>query len=181
MKKIILGILGAFVLAIAVLSFIAPSDFKLEREIVINQPVPVVFNHLKYLRNHELWNAWSQIDPNMKKSFSGTDGTVGFTSSWESEHEEVGTAEEEIKNIKENERFDTQIRFKKPFEASFNSYITTESVGEKQTKVVLGMADKMPFPVNVISFIVNVCLDQQQKIIDNMDKSLNSLKSILEK
>ncbi len=117
----------------------------------------------------------------MKKEFKGTDGMVGFISSWESNHEEVGTAEQEILNIVDGLRLDTEIRFKKPFEGKFKSYVTTESVNEDQTKVVLGMSDTMQFPMTVISFIVNVCLGSQKKIQSNMDESLSNMKSLLEK
>ncbi|XDD49634.1 SRPBCC family protein [Leptospira sp. WS92.C1] len=179
--KIFLYILGGLVAIVAALGIFAPRDFLLERNIVINRAKDQVFNELKFLKKHEQWNAWSQKDPKMKKEFKGTDGTVGFISSWESENEEVGTAEQEIKSIVEGEKLDTQIRFKKPFEGSFSSYLTTTSVGENQTKVIIGMSDRMSFPINVISFIVNVCFDQQQKIIQNMDDSLKNLKSLLEK
>ncbi len=179
--KILSYILGGFVALIIILAIISPKEFKLEREVIINQPKNVDFTELRILKNHEQWNAWSKKDPQMKKQFKGTDGKVGFISSWESEHPEVGTAEQEITNIVDGERLDTQIRFQKPFEGSFNSYITTQSVNEKQTKVLIGMSDKMSFPMTVISFIVNDCFDQQQKIIQNLDDSLNNLKDLLEK
>ncbi|HMY67204.1 MAG TPA: hypothetical protein PL163_11170, partial [Leptospiraceae bacterium] len=70
--------------------------------------------------------------------------------------------------------------FKKPFTANFMSYIILESSGENSTKVILGMSDKMKFPMTVISFIVNVCLGNQNKIISNMDESLKNLKTLLE-
>jgi hypothetical protein len=87
----------------------------------------------------------------------------------------------EFKGIVDGQRLDTEIRFKKPFEGRFNSYVTTESVNEDQTKVVLGMSDTMQFPMTVISFIVNVCLGNQKKIQKNMDDSLSNLKVLLEK
>ncbi|HMV79926.1 MAG TPA: SRPBCC family protein [Leptospiraceae bacterium] len=179
MKKaaIILGVLLSLILILAVIS---PNDFILERTTVISKPKDKVFSELKFLKNHEKWNAWSKKDPKMKKEFKGTDGAPGFISSWESEHEEVGTAEQEILNITEGQKIETQIRFKKPFTANFMSYIILESSGENSTKVLLGMSDKMKFPMTVISFIVNVCLGNQNKIISNMDESLKNLKTLLE-
>ncbi|EQA60912.1 SRPBCC family protein [Leptospira alexanderi] len=179
--RILSYILAGFVALIVILTFVAPKELRLEREIVINRPKGIVFAELKLLKNHEQWNAWSKKDPQMKKEFKGTDGAVGFISSWESENPEVGTAEQEITNIIDGERLETRIRFKKPFEANFDSYLTTVSVNENQTRVLIGMSDQMSFPMTVISFIVNVCFDQQQKIIKNMDDSLNNLKNQLEK
>jgi hypothetical protein len=36
------------------------------------------------------------MDPDMKKTYRGTDGTVGFVSEWESNKKDVGTGEQEI-------------------------------------------------------------------------------------
>ncbi|AXR60635.1 SRPBCC family protein [Leptospira mayottensis] len=179
--KILLYILAGFVALVVILTFVAPKELRLEREIVINQPKRIVFTELKLLKNHEQWDAWSKKDPQMKKEFKGKDGTVGFIFSWESENPEVGTAEQEITNIIDGERLETRIRFKKPFEANFDSYLTTVSVDENRTRVLIGMSDQMSFPMTVISFITNICFDQQQKVIRNMDDSLNNLKSRLER
>lgn len=173
-------ILGVFLSLILILAVISPNDFILEREIIIAKPKAAVFEELKFLKNHEKWNAWSRKDPKMKKEFRGTDGAPGFISVWESEHEEVGTAEQEILNITDGQKMETQIRFQKPFTASFMSYVVLESAGDSSTKVLLGMSDKMKFPMTVISFIFNVCLGNQNKIISNMDESLKNLKTLLE-
>ena len=47
--------------------------------------------------------------------FTGTDGTVGFISAWESDIKNVGSGEQEILNIVEGERLGYEIRFLKPF------------------------------------------------------------------
>jgi hypothetical protein len=179
--KIFFRILFTLFFIIAVIAVIAPNDFRIEREITINKPIATVFTQIRFLKNHEKWNAWSLMDPSLKKDFTGTDGTVGFKSSWDSPNEELGTAEQEIKNIEENKSFETEIRFKKPFEADFDSYLTTTPINENKTKVILGMYDTMKFPITVISFVFNVCLGNQKKLEDKMDASLKALKDILEK
>jgi hypothetical protein len=174
---ILIGIAAVFVL----LAIFAPRDFRLARDIVIDKPKGEVFEHIKYLRNHDRWNAWTLKDPKLKKSFTGEDGRVGFTSHWESDHKEVGHGEQEIKKIAEGERLDTEIRFTKPFKGSFKAFIITESAGESKTRVEMGMEDRMPIPMNAISFIFNVCMKQQEKIKRETDKSLSNLKALLER
>jgi hypothetical protein len=39
------------------------------------------------------------MDPNMKKTYTGTDAEVGFISAWESTDKNVGVGEQEIKKI----------------------------------------------------------------------------------
>lgn len=179
--KIISIIFGIILAVFAILTVLAPKEFIVERTITVNKPIAEVFESLKYLKNHEEWNAWSKKDPTTKKEFTGTDGTVGFKSSWASENEELGTAEQEITNITEGKRMDTVIHFKKPFEANFDTYVVTDSMSENETTVLLGMHDSMSFPMTVISFIINDCLGNRKKIEGNMDESLNNLKSVLEK
>ena len=70
--------------------FFIKKDYQIEREIVINQPKTEVFNYIKSLRNQDNFSKWATMDPNMKKVYTGTDGTPGFISFWDSE----------IKNVK---------------------------------------------------------------------------------
>ena len=37
------------------------------------------------------------MDRNVKKSFKGTDGTVGFVAAWDSDNKKVGKGEQEVK------------------------------------------------------------------------------------
>jgi uncharacterized membrane protein len=179
--KILASIAGFIFIVVVVLSVIAPSEYKISREILINKPAAQVFMFAKTMQNAPLWNAWLKLDPNIKIEYvKGNDGEVGFISTWESSHPEVGVAEQEITKLQDNTRIDTEIRFKKPFEASFNSYVITEAQNPQQTKVTMGMHDDMGFPMYVISFVMCLVTDQQEKMNQHMDASLNSLKQILE-
>ena len=51
------------------------------------------------------------MDPDMKKTYRGTDGTVGFVSAWDSEKDDVGKGEQEIIKITDGERIDYELRF----------------------------------------------------------------------
>ncbi len=178
--KVVTGFVAVLAIVLGVIAVIAPREFKLQREIVINRPVDMVFAHLKYLQNHDKWNAWKKLDPQLQQDYRGTDGAIGFVSAWDSENKDVGTAEQEITEVIENQKLGTVIRFKKPFEADFDSYLLTEDLADGRTKVTMGIEDQMSFPMYIISFIVNVCFNQQQKIIDNTDESLKGLKWLLE-
>ena len=68
----------AIILVIIILAIIAPKKYDIYRSISINKPLPEVFPYLKLLKNQDNWSPWAEKDPNMKKSFSGTDGEIGF-------------------------------------------------------------------------------------------------------
>lgn len=92
-KKVLLGIAALIVLlvvCVAILAFVAPTDFRVQREIVINKPNAEVFEYAKYLKNQNDWGPWFKKDPAMEQHFKGTDSTVGFVSHWSSQSDEVG-------------------------------------------------------------------------------------------
>jgi hypothetical protein len=78
-KRILFALLGLIAVALIAALFI-PKDYAVEREISINQPKDSVFNYVKYLKNQNNFSVWAKTDPDMKKTFSGVDGTVGAIS-----------------------------------------------------------------------------------------------------
>lgn len=173
-------IVGSLVALVLVLGLLAPKDFKVSRDIIIDRPQSEVYAYVKQLKNQNLWNAWFLKDPKVKMEYQGEDGTIGFVASWESAMKEVGVGEQEIKGLSENTRVDTEIRFKIPMEASFDSYVTTEAVDAGQTRVTMGMHDEMSIPMNVMSFLFNKIFGGEDHIIRDMDQSLINLKTQLE-
>src|SRR5437868_2208878 len=109
-KKILL-VLVSIVAVLLIVALFVKKDYAVERETVIKKPKATVFNYIKYLKNQDNYSVWAMKDPNMQKTYTGTDGTVGFISAWKSENKEVGTGEQEILNINEGERMDLKIRF----------------------------------------------------------------------
>lgn len=180
MKKI-LGIMGGVVLLlvviVAVLVFITPGDFKVEREITINKPKADVFNYVKLVKNQKEWGTWIKKDPAVKLAYSGTDGEPGFITSWDSDNEEVGTGEQEITKVTDGSRIDSQLRFKEPFESRADAYIITEEIGPAETKVKWGFTGSMPKPMNLMLLV----MDMDKEVGKDFDEGLRNLKTILEK
>lgn len=179
-KKIILALVALIVLLIAVVavvSFVTPTDFRVEREATINKPKSEVFAYIKMLKNQNEWGPWFKKDPSMKQDYRGTDGTVGFVSSWNSTKDDVGEGEQEIKKIVEGERVETELRFKKPFESRADAYMITEAAGDNQTKMKWGFTGSMPRPLNLML----VVMDMDKEVGKDFGDGLASLKTILEK
>ena len=176
LKKFLYAILGIIALLLIAALFLK-KDYAVDREITINKPRVEVFDYIKMLKNQDKFSVWAMMDPNMKKEYKGTDGTVGFVSAWDSEEKNVGKGEQEIKNIAEGERIDFELRFKKPFEATDNAYMTTHSVSENKTIVKWGFNGKMPYPMNLML----LCMDMDKMLGKDLQKGLENLKSNLER
>ncbi|NMP31171.1 SRPBCC family protein [Thalassotalea sp. M1531] len=159
-----------------IIALFVKSSYEVEREVLINQPKSTVFGYVKYLKNQDYFSKWAQIDPEMTKSFQGTDGEVGFISAWQSEHPDVGHGEQEIMAMVDGERIDYQLRFLKPFEAVSPAYMITENAGENQTKVKWAFQGNMDYPMNIMLLF----MDFEKIIGDDLQLGLDNLKVILE-
>ncbi|HEY4628905.1 MAG TPA: SRPBCC family protein [Flavobacterium sp.] len=176
MKKILIALAILIAIPLIVALFVK-KVYAVEREITINKPKQEVFDYVKLLKNQDHYSKWATMDPKMKKSYRGTDGTVGFVSTWESKVDSVGVGEQEIKKIVEGERIDFELRFIKPFEATEPAFMTTEAVSENQTKVKWGFSGHMNYPMNLMMLF----MDFEKMIGDDLQTGLNNLKTVLEK
>jgi uncharacterized membrane protein len=171
--KILIAVLIIIAVPMIMALFIT-KEYSVERQVTINKPKQEVFDYVKHLKNQDHFNKWTQMDPNMKKDFRGTDGTVGFVYAWDG-NDKAGKGEQEIKRITEGERIDMELRFKKPFENTATAYMATESVSESQTKVKWQMAGKSPYPMNFMNLFMDKLLGK------DLQSSLDMLKNNLEK
>jgi hypothetical protein len=176
--KIVKIILTTLVIIIAIpliLGLFIDGNYAVQRDITINKPKQDVFNYLKLLRNQDNFSKWAAMDPNMKKDYKGTDGTVGFVTSWDSE--KMGKGEQEIKKITEGERIDFELRFFKPMESTDAAYLSTEAISPAQTKVTWGFSGKMKYPLNVLCLFSSM----DKMLGKDFEVGLTNLKNILEK
>jgi hypothetical protein len=174
-KVLLLAVLAIIVIALIAALFVK-KEYSVEREVVINKPKKEVFDYIKYVKNQDHFSKWNQMDPNMKKSYQGTDGTVGFIYAWDSD-KEAGKGEQEIKNITEGERVDFELRFEKPMESTAPAYLITEQMTENQTRVKWGFKGTMPYPMNLMLVVMNF----DEMIGNDLQTGLNNLKNVLEK
>lgn len=178
-KKIIIALALLVVVLIGVVlaaAFMSPTDFKVERETTINKPQAEIYNYARLLKNQNEWGPWFKKEPTMKQEFRGTDGEVGFVSSWKGTTEQVGEGEQEIKKLTPSSRIDTELRFKKPFESKADAYLTLEPVSENQTKVKWGFTGSMPRPLNLFMLV----MDMDKEVGKDIGDGLASLKTIME-
>jgi hypothetical protein len=175
---LVIAVLAAIVVLLLIIGLFTKSDYTVGRDVIIDKPKALVFDFLKYLKNQNKFSVWASMDPDMKTTFTGTDGKIGFISAWESVgNKNVGKGEQEILAIVEGERIDYEIRFMKPFKSTSWAYITTASVNDNQTKVHWEFSAKMKYPSNLMLLFMNM-----EKMIGNdLEKGLQNLKLLLAK
>ncbi|NNC49363.1 MAG: SRPBCC family protein [Flaviramulus sp.] len=168
-------IIIAIIVLLIILVVIAPKQFEVHRSIVINKPVPEVFQYLKLIKNQNNWSPWKKKDPNMKQEYFGIDGEVGFVSKWEG-NKDVGTGEQEIMRIVENKTIEARLRFFKPWKSQSNAFTKVEDIGDGKTKVIWGFSGESKPPSNVFFLFFNM----DKTVGKDFEEGLASLKEILE-
>ncbi|MBS1511339.1 MAG: SRPBCC family protein [Bacteroidetes bacterium] len=167
---VIAGIIALFLLT----ALLTKKEFRLQKQVTINKPLPEVFQFVKLIRNQEKYSVWVMKDPNIQITYTGTDGTVGFTSAWVSNDKNVGIGEQEIMSVKENESMQVVIRFKKPFEGTNYALTTFTAHTPSQTIITQTFSGKQKFPMNVMNLFMD------KLVGGDMQKNLNNLKALLE-
>ena len=79
--------------------------------------------------------------------------------------------------IVEGKRIDYALRFKEPFEAEDEAFMTTEAISDNKTKVSWGFKGEMAYPMNLMLLF----MDMEEKIGPSLENGLKTLKLILEK
>ena len=65
----ILLVLAAIIALILIIALLTKKEYFIQREILIDAPLPKVFDYLKQLKNQDNFNKWVMADPDMKKRF----------------------------------------------------------------------------------------------------------------
>ncbi len=152
LKYLLYTALGLAVL-IALLGFFAKKTYHIERSIDIEAPRSMVFEAVSQFKNMEKWSPWTEFDPSMKKTYSGTDGTVGASFTWEG-NEDVGSGTQTLQTISPD-RIDYRLNISEPFKSDFPvSFLL--SGDDKITHVTWTLDPVLPFPINVWAMFTDV-------------------------
>ncbi len=173
---IILGALGGIIALVLIIAAFSKKDFAVERTTTVNKPLPETYDFLTSLQKQDQWSKWTQLDPNMKKTYIGTDKTVGFISRWESQHKQVGEGEQEIRKLVPNERIENELRFMKPMRSVANAYFTVKEAGENQTAVAWGFTSTTPWPFNAFMLFFNM----ENAVGKDFEEGLSNMKKMVE-
>jgi len=168
LKKIIIALLIVIAIPLIVALFV-PKDFQSEREIVINKPKQEVFDYLRLIKNQKNFGVWYRMDTAMKMEYEGTDGTVGFTYTWDGP--KMGKGKQVLTNIVEGERIDFDLFFMESSDAA-KGYFTVAEKSPSETLVKWGISGRTPYPWNLMSLFFDMGKDFEQ--------GLKNLKEILE-
>jgi effector-binding domain-containing protein len=107
-------ILWVAVLALAafiVTGVLLPAQHQVERSIVIERPVSVVFSLLNSYASFNQWSPWAERDPEARYTLSGPEAGVGARLAWDGDPRLVGSGWQEITASRPYERIEMTLDF----------------------------------------------------------------------
>jgi hypothetical protein len=173
---IIIGVIAGIIILMLIVALFSKKDYNVVREILVNRPAQQVFEYIKFLKNQDNYSVWNKMDPAMKKTYTGTDGGVGFMYAWDSTNKQAGKGEQSIKSVREGEKIEMDLHFIKPFEGRAVAYMTTLPVTAGQTKVRWGIDSRMNYPMNIMMLFMNM----DKMLGKDLAAGLENLKAIME-
>lgn len=172
-KKIGIGIA---VLIVAVLAFAAtkPDTFRVERTASIAAPAEAIFPLINDFREWEGWSPWEKLDPNLKRTFSGSSSGEGAVYAWEG-NSDAGAGRMEIVESVEPSKITVDLRFTAPFEANNVTVFSLVPNGESTT-VTWVMEGPNPY----IGKLMSVFMSMDSMVGKDFEEGLTGLAALAE-
>lgn len=178
MSGILITIAVVIALAVAVILIIAalkPNVFHVARSIDIDAPAERLFTSLLNLRHQRQWSTWEQKDPDMKRTYTGSEAGVGAVYDWEGDRN-IGSGRQTILAVKPNSEINLSIEFGKPCVASNKlDFILVPKGGN--TNVTWAIHGPWPYMARVMATFISI----DKMIGKEFENSLANLKVLMEK
>ena len=171
---IVIAVVAIVVVLLAVVAM-QSSDFRVERKATIPAPPAEVFAQVRDLHKWQAWSPWEQVDPEMKRTYSGAATGTGASYAWVG-NRNVGEGRMTITECRPNELIRIRLEFFKPFKATNTAEFTFQPQGDRQTAVTWSMFG----PKNFFAKALHLCISMDKMIGGQFDKGLANLKAVVE-
>jgi uncharacterized protein YndB with AHSA1/START domain len=170
-------LITAAVFLIALLGFAAtrPDSFRLQRSVVIDAPPDKVFALITDFKQWPTWSPWEKLDPNMARTYTGTERGVGTVYIWDSPSK-AGTGRMEIKQATPSTNVTIQLDFIKPFAAQNTAEFTLQGQVNNTTQVTWAMYGPNPY----LAKLMQVFVSMDSMVGKDFEEGLANLKRVAE-
>lgn len=170
----ILTFITVALVALAVVIYMQPEEFKVTRSATMNATSQVVFDQVNNYRKWDAWSPWSKLDPNSKVTFTGPESGVGATFAWVG-NSNVGEGRQTIVESRSPELIRIKLEFFKPMEGVNDTEFTFKPEGEG-TLVTWTMSGKN----NFIGKAMSLVMDCDKMVGGYFEQGLTNMKGVVE-
>jgi Polyketide cyclase / dehydrase and lipid transport len=173
LKKILIGVAAIVVIFVAYVAT-RPSQYRIERSVVINTPANDPFMKVVIFRNWYDWSPWAKLDPKMTVEYGGPKGGVGSTYHWKGD-DKVGEGRMTMTGALPNQLVEIRLEFLKPWEQTSTTEFrfSTEGGGTKVTWSMYGTHD-------FVGKLFALFVDMDKAVGPDLEKGLKALKALSE-
>lgn len=153
------------------------TTYTVERSTVIDAPPRRVFPEVANFHRWQTWSPWEDVDPDMKRSYSGAGAGTGAVYEW-SGNRKAGAGRMQITRADEPSLVHVDLRFTKPFKSENDMRMTFEPEGPtgSQTRVTWTLQG----PTTLMTRVMGVFTSMDKLVGPDFEKGLQRLKAVAE-
>ena len=172
---VVVGIVIILVAAILILALTKPDNFSVQRTVAIKAPPEKILPLIEDFHSWASWSPWKNVDPNMKKTYTGAAAGKGAVYEWEG-NMAVGKGRMEITEVIPNSAVTIKLDFEKPMEGHNIAKFSLTPNGDATT-----VTWAMHGPANFMSKMMQVFMSMDKMIGKQFETGLANLKAVAEK
>lgn len=174
LKKIAIGIV-VLVLIVLGAAAMQPNSYSVQRTIAIKAPPEKILPLISDFHNWTSWSPWENLDPAMKRTFSGAPKELGAVYAWEGDGK-VGAGRMEITSLTQPANVGIKLDFLKPFESHCVTDFTLANSGDMTT-----VTWTMSGPSGFMTKLMGLFASMDKMIGKDFEAGLASMKAVAEK
>jgi hypothetical protein len=152
-----------------------PNNFRMQRSLTINAPADVIYAHIDDFHKWQAWSPWEQLDPDLKRTYSGAPSGIGAVYDWQG-NGKAGQGRMTIREATPAHRLLINLDFIKPFPATNSAEFLLQPSGDA-TVVTWAMFGPSPFMSKLMGSLMNM----DDLIGKDFERGLSTLKTLSEK
>ena len=153
----------------------ADDTYTVERSTTIDAPPERVYAELADFRNWQHWSPWEDLDPDLRRTYSGSERGKGATYAW-SGNRKAGQGRMEIVDAAEPSRVAIDLAFEKPWKARSDTVFTVRPEGTA-SHVTWTMVGQKTFMTKVMGVFTSM----DKLVGGDFEKGLARLKAAAER
>jgi hypothetical protein len=153
----------------------ADDRYTVVRSKTMNAPAERIFEQIADFHNWTNWSPWEDVDPELKRLYSGPDSGKGAVYGW-SGNRKAGQGRMEITEATHPSLVRVDLQFEKPFKSHNDTVFTIESEGS-ESRVTWTMTGEKTFMTKVMGIFTSM----DKMIGPDFEKGLERLRATTEK
>ena len=143
------------------------ATYTVQRSATINAPRQAIFDRIVHFKRWPEWSPWEELDPDMTKTYTGTDGEVGSHYAWNG-NRRAGAGSMTVTSLDKPHSMTSDLNFTRPFKSDSMMGLTLTPEGQS-TRVDWTMTSHPIFMIRRREFKYIHC-DSDPPLLFNVDK-----------